>query len=67
MRMRIAEPRASISLRTLYAYELRVGKAVLDSATCLATIQKGFIVTHRGSITPGKRNTNSFTLVQFNR
>ena len=61
--MRIVEPRASnSSLRTLNACESRVCKAVLDGATCLATGEKGFTVTHRGSVTPGKRNTKTLHL-----
>ena len=62
------EPRASnSSLRTLYACESRLFKAVLDGATYLATGEEGFTVTHRGSVTPGKHNTTTFILVQFDR
>ena len=58
--MRIAEPRASnSSLKMLYACELRVCKAVLGGDTCLATGEESFTVTHRGSVTPGKRNTKT--------
>ena len=39
-------------------------RAVLEGATCLATGKKGFIVTHRGSGTPGKYNP-TLILVQF--
>ena len=68
MMQRIAELHASnSSLRTLYACESQVCKAVLDGATCLATGEEGFTVTHRGSVTPGKRNTKAFILVQFDR
>ena len=68
MTQRIAELHASnSSLRMLYACELQVCKAVLDGATCLATGEEGFTVTHRGNITPGKRNTKTFILVQFDR
>ena len=59
--MRIAEPRAS-NPECLYVCELRVFKAVLDGATCLATGEEGFTVTHRGNITPGKRNTKTLHL-----
>ena len=61
--MHIAEPRASnSSLRTLYACESQVCKAVLDGATCLTTREEGFIVTHRGSVTPGTCKCNTKTL-----
>ena len=33
-----------------------------DGATCLATREEGFKVTHRGSVTPGKRNTKTLHL-----
>ena len=61
--MRIAESCASnSSLRMLYVYESWVYKAVLDGATCLATGEEGFTVTHRGSVTPGKHNTKTLHL-----
>ena len=33
----------------------------------IATREEGFTVTHGGGVTPGKRNTKTFTLVQFDR
>ena len=63
--MRIAEPRASnSSLSTLYACKAQLCKSVLDGATCLATREEDSTVTHRGSVTPGKRNMKTFILVQ---
>ena len=44
-----------------------VFKTVLDGATCLATGEEESMVTHRRSVTPGKRNTKAFILVQFDR
>ena len=62
------EPHASnSSLRTLHACKSQLCKAVLDGATCLATGEEESTVTHRGSVTPGKRNTKAFILVQFDR
>ena len=64
-----AESRASNFLRTLYKCKLQLGKAALmiDGATCHATREEGSIVTHRGSVVPGKRNMKAFILVQFDR
>ena len=40
-------------------------KALLDGATCHTSGEEGSTVTHGGSVTPGKRNTKTFILVQF--
>ena len=61
--MHIAEQSASnSSLRTLYVCELRLCEAVLVGATCFATGEEAFTVTHRGSVTPGKCNTKTLHL-----
>ena len=60
---KFAEPCAS----NLYVCKLRLCKAVLDGVTCLATGEEGFTVTHRGGVTPGKRDAKTLTLVQFDR
>ena len=62
--MRIAEPRASsVSLRMLYVCESHG----FVNLSWIATGEEGFTATHRGSVTPGKRNTKTFKLVQFDR
>ena len=66
--MCIAELCASnSSLERCMRCKSQLCKAVLDGATCLATGEEGFTVTYRGGITPGKRNTKTFILVQFDR
>ena len=39
---------------------------ILDGATCLDTGEEGFTVFHRGSVTPGKRNTKILHLYSSN-
>ena len=51
-----------LAFRTLYACKSGLCKAVLDGATCLATGDEDSTVTHRGRITPGKRNMKTFIL-----
>ena len=66
--MCIAEPCGSnFLLEHRMCARSRLCKAVLEGATCLATGEEGFTVTHRGNITPAKCNMKTFILVQFDR
>ena len=58
---------AILSPRTLYSCKLRLCKAVLDGATCLATVEEDSTVAHRGGVTPGKLNAKALMLVQSDR
>ena len=65
--MRIAEPCASnFSLRMVHACKLQLCIAVLNDVTCLTSGEEESTVTHRGGVTPGKRNTKPFILLKFN-
>ena len=61
--MCIAEPRAS---NFLLECCMRASRGFVN-LSWIATGEEGFTVTHRGSVTPGKRNIKTFKLVQFDR